>query len=59
MAYSISVDEDLEKELTKFLPTNKNLNIQEVLLAYIRKSQEFVNYKNELEKLTQKLPPVD
>lgn len=59
LAYSIEIDGSLEKELVKFLPTNKNLNTQEVLQAYIRKTQEIAALKKDLYTLSEKLPRID
>jgi len=56
LAYSINIDSSLEAELVKFLPVDRNIDTQELLLAYIRKTQEFVNFKYEIEKISDKLP---
>ena len=56
MAYSINVDSELEDELNSFLPQNKNVTTQELLLAYIKKTQEFSKFKKEIEDISNKLP---
>ena len=58
MAYSINIDESLEKELTKFLPCDKSLTTKELLYAYLCKTQEHHSFKNEVEKLSSKLPKI-
>lgn len=58
MAYSINVDSDLEKDLTSFLPLDKNVTTQELFLAYIRRTQEFSKFKKEIEEISDKLPPL-
>ncbi|QOG11439.1 hypothetical protein [Arcobacter sp. FWKO B] len=56
LAYSFEVDDSLEKEMTKFLPKDINLSVQELLAAYVRKSQECLSIKTEVEKISSKLP---
>lgn len=56
MAYTISVDDNLKKEITKFLPTDKNVDTKELLAAYIRMSQELTKLKENIETLTDKIP---
>jgi len=58
MAYSINVDADLEEDLATFLPQNKNVTTQELLLAYIKKTQEFSRFRKEIEEISNKLPSV-
>jgi len=58
MAYSISVDSELENDLKTFLPLDGNVTTQELLLAYIRKTQEFSKFKKEIEEISNKLPPL-
>ncbi|MDD2641077.1 MAG: hypothetical protein WCY75_00195 [Sulfurimonadaceae bacterium] len=56
MAYTINVDEELEPDIIKFLSLEKHINTQELLLAYIRRTQEFHNFKKEIEEISNKLP---
>jgi len=56
MAYSINVDAELEDDLNNFLPQNQNVTTQELLLAYIKKTQEFSRFKSEIEAISDKLP---
>ncbi|RDX35040.1 hypothetical protein DZA35_00855, partial [Arcobacter sp. HD9-500m-PIT-SAG03] len=58
MAYSINVDSELENELKNFLPQNQNVTTQELLLAYIKKTQEFARFKQEIEDISNKLPSI-
>ena len=56
MAYTINVDEELESDIIKFLSLEKHINTQELLLAYIRRTQEFHNFKKDIEEISEKLP---
>ncbi|OUR69687.1 hypothetical protein A9Q76_09110 [Arcobacter sp. 31_11_sub10_T18] len=58
MAYSINVDSELEDDLKNFLPQNQNVTTQELLLAYIKKTQEFARFKKEIEDISNKLPSI-
>ncbi len=56
MAYTIGVDEVLEKELRKYLDVSKNNSTKELLAAYIRMTQEHTLLKQELETISNKIP---
>ncbi|MBD3840844.1 MAG: hypothetical protein IE909_02985 [Campylobacterales bacterium] len=62
-AYTVDIGEDsdnaLENGLKKFLPTDKNISTEELLLAYLRKTQEFLIYKDKLEEIMQKIPSLE
>lgn len=58
MAYTISVNDNLKKEITRILPTDKNIDTKELLAAYIRMSQEFTKFKEDLESISDKIPDV-
>ena len=55
MAYTINVDESIFKELTKYLDLNKNNDIKDLLVAYLRLSQEYHVFKKDVEDITNKL----
>jgi hypothetical protein len=55
MAYTIGVDEKMEKELTKYLDLNKNNDTKDLLAAYIRITQEYTTLKDEVNQITTKL----
>lgn len=55
MAYTISVDDEMEKELTKYLELDKENKTKDLLAAYIRLSQEHIMFKKEVENITNKL----
>lgn len=55
MAYTINIDEDIQKELLKYLDLNKNNDTRDLLAAYIRLSQEYNTFKKEVEEITDKL----
>ncbi len=54
-AYTINIGEDvdnkLENSLKKFLSTDKNLTTEELLLAYLRKTQEYVAFEEKLQDI--------
>ena len=55
MAYTVNVDESIFKELTKYLDLNKNNDIKDLLVAYLRLSQEYHVFKKDIEDITNKL----
>jgi len=55
MAYTINVTPDMEKELTKFLDLNKNNDTKDLLAAYIRITQEYSTFKEDVNQLSTKL----
>lgn len=55
MAYTINVDENIYKELTKYLDLDKNNDTRDLLAAYIRLSQEYNVFKRDIENITDKL----
>lgn len=55
MAYTVNVDENIFKELTKYLDLNKNNDIKDLLVAYLRLSQEYHVFKKDVEDITNKL----
>ena len=62
-AYAINLGNDidapiLKEELLKFMPEDQNVDIKDLLTAYIRKSQEFIQYKKQLQEISLKLPNV-
>lgn len=56
MAYTIVVDERIEKEIRKYMDVNKSIDTRELLAAYIRMAQEFTIFKEDLELLSEKIP---
>ncbi|MEA2018477.1 MAG: hypothetical protein U9N59_08510 [Campylobacterota bacterium] len=62
-AYTIDIGEDtdnmLNDGLKKFLTTDKNLSTAELLLAYLRKSQELVALEHEIQDELHKLPSLE
>ncbi len=62
-AYTIDIGEDsdnmLRDGLKKFLTTDKNLSTAELLLAYLRKSQERVSLEHEVQDELQKFPTLE
>ena len=56
MAYTINVNDTLQKEMTKYLPVDRNVDTKELLAAYIRITQEFTQFKADLEILSDKIP---
>jgi hypothetical protein len=62
-AYSINLGEDrddqLELSIKKFLSVEDPLTTKDLLLAYLRRTQEFVNFQNEVEKQIHMLPTLE
>jgi hypothetical protein len=55
MAYTISVDPSMERELTKYLDLNKNNDTKDLLAAYIRITQEYSTFKDDVNQISSKL----
>lgn len=55
MAYTINVTPNMEKELTKFLDIEKNNDTKDLLAAYIRITQEYSTFKEDVNQLSSKL----
>ncbi|WP_121626861.1 hypothetical protein [Poseidonibacter antarcticus] len=55
MAYTINVDSNMEMELTKFLDQEKNNDTKDLLAAYIRITQEYSSFKEDINQLSNKL----
>jgi len=62
-AYTIDIGTDshnyLRDGLEKFLTTEKNLSTAELLLAYLRKSQELVTLEAEIRKELSQVPTLE
>jgi len=56
MAYTIVVDEKIEKEIRKYLEPGKNSDTRELLAAYVRLAQEYTIFKEDLEQISEKIP---
>ena len=54
-AYTISGDEELEKELCKYLDTDKNNDTKTLLLAYLKLNQEYRTFRKEVEDIANKI----
>jgi len=62
-AYTIDIGQDPENHLRdglkKFLTTEKNLSTAELLLAYLRKSQELVTLEEQIEEELLQVPTLE
>lgn len=56
MAYTINVDDALKEELTRNLSFDRNIDTKELLAAYIRLAQEAIKMKEDIEKISDKIP---
>lgn len=56
LAYTISVENSLEQDLCKYLVADQNMSTKELLVAYIRMTQEFNEFKDDVQKISNKLP---
>ena len=54
-AYTISGDEELEKELCKYLDTDKYNDTKSLLLAYLKLNQEYRTFRKEVEDIANKI----
>ena len=54
-AYTISGDEELERELCKYLDTEKNNDTKSLLLAYLKLNQEYRTFRKEVEDIANKI----
>lgn len=58
-AYTVDIGPDLNHEvedgLKKFLDIGNNISTQELLLAYLRKTQELIYYEKDIENTTEDL----
>ena len=58
-AYTVDIGPDLDGEvedgLKKFLDLDSNITTQELLLAYLRKTQELIHFKKDVEGKVQDL----
>ncbi|MDD2291050.1 MAG: hypothetical protein PHV52_02115 [Aliarcobacter sp.] len=55
MAYTITIDENIYSELSKYLDLEKNNDTKDLLIAYLRLSQEYHVFKKDVEEITNKL----
>jgi len=55
MAYTITIDENIYSELSKYLNLEKNNDTKDLLVAYLRLSQEYHVFKKDVEDITNKL----
>jgi len=62
-AYTIDIGKDpnnhLRDGLKKFLTTDKNLSTAELLLAYLRKSQELVTLEEQIQEELLQVPTLE
>ena len=54
-AYTISGDEERERELCKYLDTDKNNDTKSLLLAYLKLNQEYRTFRKEVEDIANKI----
>ena len=54
-AYTISGDEELERELCKYLDTDKNNDTKSLLLAYLKLNKEYRTFRKEVEDIANKI----
>ena len=55
MAYTVNLDDEILEHLTKYMDLNKNNDTKDLLAAYIRLSQEYKNFRKDVEEITDKL----
>ncbi|MEA3354414.1 MAG: hypothetical protein U9Q33_11415 [Campylobacterota bacterium] len=61
-AYTVDLGEDpdgtLEDGLKKFLTTDSNLSTEDLLLAYMRKTQELIHFEKKLKNIMLTIPSI-
>ena len=55
MAYTITIDENIYSELSKYLDLEKNNDTKDLLVAYLHLSQDYHLLKKDIEDITNKL----
>ena len=55
MAYTISVNENMFKEIKKYLNIEKNNDTKDLLVAYLHLSQDYHLLKQDVQNITEKL----
>ena len=55
MAYTVTIDERIYKDLSKYLDLDKNNDTKDLLVAYLKLSQEYHLFKKDVEEITNKL----
>ena len=55
LAYTVNVDESIFSEISKYLDLEKNNDIKDLLIAYLRLSQDYHVLKKDIEDITKKL----
>ena len=63
-SYAINIEAsahkvELKNELMANLPTNKNIDTKTLLMLYIQKTNEFLEYKEEIKKVIDKIEDSD
>lgn len=63
VAYTINIGKDdsgdLEKTIKQFLSTDKNLETKEVLFAYLKRTEELIQLKEQVRALTHTIPSLE
>lgn len=62
-AYTIEIGDDhdnaISEGIQKFLSTDKNHSTKDLLLAYIRKTEELINFEREIQRSIYALPSLE
>ncbi len=62
-AYTIEIGDDhdnaISEGIQKFLSTDNNHSTKDLLLAYIRKTEELINFQREVQRSIYALPTLD
>lgn len=63
VAYTINIGEDadntLENSIQDFLSTDKDLSTKDVLLAYLRRTEEMVQYRSKVRSIIHTVPTLE
>ena len=55
MAYTITVDEDIYGDLSKYIDLERNNDVKDLLVAYLRITQEYHVFKKDVDESLEKL----
>jgi len=55
MAYTITVDEEIYGDLSKYIDLERNNDVKDLLVAYLRITQEYHVFKKDVDESLEKL----
>lgn len=55
LGYTVSLEQNIKDELLRHLDQNKNNTTKDLFAAFIKLSKEYNNFKDEIQKIDEKL----